>query len=159
MPERLLAFGLAMSLTVAAVAIQLEGLNFLSWVSARPKGAHRLLLSAVICGIIMLHILEAALFALGYWLGEAVLHLGHFVGVHALTPFFYFYFAAETFTTQSLGDVYPLGSLRMLASIEPLTGLILIGWSTSFTFMLMNSYWAEHARRRLHRGVRAGKEE
>ncbi len=141
-PERLIAFGLALFLTLAAVVIQLEGLNFLSWVSTRPKGAHRLLLSAVICGIIMLHVLEATLFALGYWLGDAVLHLGKFVGAHALTPIFYFYFAAETFTTQSFGDVYPLGSLRMIASIEPLTGLILIGWSTSFTFLLMNNYWA-----------------
>lgn len=148
MPDRLLALALAMFLTIAAVAVQLEGLNVLSWVSTRPKGAHRLLLSAVICGIIVLHILEAALFAVGYWLGEAVLHLGHFVGVHALTPFFYFYFAAETFTTQSLGDVYPLGALRMLASIEPITGLILIGWSTSFTFMLMNNYWEAKARHR-----------
>jgi hypothetical protein len=28
-----------------------------------------------------------------------------------------------------------------MASLEPLVGLILIGWSTSLTFVLMRRYW------------------
>ncbi|MGT2492638.1 ion channel [Cupriavidus basilensis] len=53
----------------------------------------------------------------------------------------YFYFSLETFTTQSLGDISPVGATRLIASIEPLVGLILIGWSTSFTYIIMRRDW------------------
>jgi hypothetical protein len=36
---------------------------------------------------------------------------------------------------------YPIGNLRLLASIETINGLLLIGWSTSFTFLGMQRYW------------------
>ena len=52
-----------------------------------------------------------------------------------------FYFSIETFTTQGVGDVYPVGPLRLVASLEPLAGLILIGWSGSFTFLAMGLDW------------------
>lgn len=39
------------------------------------------------------------------------------------------YFSAETFTTLGYGDVVPHGDLRLLAGIEALNGLLLIGWT------------------------------
>jgi hypothetical protein len=34
-----------------------------------------------------------------------------------------------------------MGQLRLLASVQPLVGLMLIGWSTSFTFLVMRRDW------------------
>jgi hypothetical protein len=31
--------------------------------------------------------------------------------------------------------------VRLLTGIEALTGLIMIGWSASFTYLFMNKHW------------------
>lgn len=52
-----------------------------------------------------------------------------------------FNFSAETYTTIGLGDIYPLGPLRLITGIEALNGLLLIGWSASFTYLAMQKFW------------------
>jgi len=52
-----------------------------------------------------------------------------------------FNFSAETYTTIGLGDTYPLGPLRLITGIEALNGLLLIGWSASFTYLAMQKFW------------------
>jgi hypothetical protein len=37
-----------------------------------------------------------------------------------------------------------VGDLRLIASLEVLNGLLLIGWSTSFTYLSMLRYWKLH---------------
>jgi hypothetical protein len=39
------------------------------------------------------------------------------------------------------GDVVPHGPLRLLAGVEALTGLLMIGWSASFTYVSMARFW------------------
>ena len=129
------AFGLALLSTLVVVFIHFEGLQLLDRLPFRKA---RLRIVLTIWGIILIHVLETMVFAASYWTGET-LGLGRFVGAHAITPVFFFYFSLETFTTQALGDVYPVGPMRMIASIEPLVGLILIGWSTSFTFVSLGA--------------------
>ena len=53
----------------------------------------------------------------------------------------YLYFSAETYTTIGLGDIYPLGPLRLITGIEALNGLLLIGGSASFTYLAMQKFW------------------
>ncbi len=129
------AFGLALLSTLVVVFLHFEGLQLLDRLPFRKA---RLRIVLTIWGIILIHVLETMVFAASYWTGEA-LGLGRFVGTHTITPVFFFYFSLETFTTQALGDVYPVGPMRMIASIEPLVGLILIGWSTSFTFVSLGA--------------------
>ena len=47
-----------------------------------------------------------------------------------------------------LGDVYPVGALRLLSGIEGINGLFLIAWSTSFTYFVMDRLWPLHAERK-----------
>ena len=54
----------------------------------------------------------------------------------------YFYFSAETYTSLGFGDLYPVGLLRLIAGIECLNGLVLIGWSTAFIYLAMRRFWA-----------------
>ena len=52
------------------------------------------------------------------------------------------YLSAETYTSLGFGDVAPLGPVRMLAGIEALNGLLLIGWSASFAYISMERFWS-----------------
>jgi hypothetical protein len=53
----------------------------------------------------------------------------------------FFYFSVSTYTTLGVGDVVPIGPLRVVAGIESLTGLVLIGWSASYTYLVMEHTW------------------
>jgi hypothetical protein len=43
-----------------------------------------------------------------------------------------------------VGDVNPAGALRLIFGIEGTNGLFLIGWSTSFTYFVMDCLWPLH---------------
>ncbi|CAG2139779.1 hypothetical protein LMG31506_02166 [Cupriavidus yeoncheonensis] len=135
-----LALLCAAILTVTVVAIHYEALRLFS--ALHPKRwSGRVNIGVLIMCIILVHCLEAMVFALGFWLCDHGLGLGGLTSSREITPVVYVYFALETYTTQSLGDVYPVGASRLIASIEPLVGLILIGWSTSFTYVMMRRDW------------------
>ena len=51
------------------------------------------------------------------------------------------YFSTACYTSLGLGDLYPLGTLRLIAGVEALNGLILITWSASFAFLVMQRRW------------------
>jgi hypothetical protein len=51
------------------------------------------------------------------------------------------YFSAETYSSLGFGDVVPIGPARLLAGVESLNGLLLIGWSASYAYIAMERYW------------------
>jgi hypothetical protein len=53
------------------------------------------------------------------------------------------YFSAETFTSLGFGDLTPVGPVRLLAGVEALNGLLLIGWSASYIFLSMERFWSD----------------
>lgn len=135
---------LALVLISAAVAVHFRALLGLSaWQERAASASGHFKVLMIIFGLIGAHALEAGVFAAGYGVGETWLHLGRFVGTPHMNPGQFFYFSLEAFTTQGVGDVYPVGPLRLVASLEPLAGLILIGWSTTFTFLAMGLDWRQ----------------
>ncbi|MDB5947629.1 MAG: two pore domain potassium channel family protein, partial [Ramlibacter sp.] len=56
-------------------------------------------------------------------------------------PASFLYFSIETYTSLGFGDVFPLGQIRMLAGMEALTGLLMISWTASFTYLEMSRFW------------------
>lgn len=56
------------------------------------------------------------------------------------------YFSAETYTSLGFGDVTPTGPIRLLAGVEALNGLLLIGWTASFTYISMERFWNSRGR-------------
>ncbi|GJG94832.1 ion channel [Cupriavidus pauculus] len=136
----LIAVGLTAALTLLCVGIHYEALRLIS--EFHPKRlSGKLNIGTVIVLIILTHCLEAIVFSAGYWVGNDVLSIGKLTGMREHGAIAYIYFSLETFTTQSIGDIFPVGPLRLLASVQPLVGLILIGWSTSFTFLIMRRDW------------------
>ena len=61
------------------------------------------------------------------------------------------YFSAVTYTTLGMGDMFPIANVRLIAGVEALTGLMMIGWSASFTYLAMEKFWPLHAERRHRR--------
>ncbi len=135
-----LALLCAVILTVTVVAVHYEALRVFSVLHPK-RWSGRVNIGVLIVCIIVVHCMEALVFALGFWLSDHWLGLGGLTGSREITPVVYIYFALETYTTQSLGDIYPVGASRLIASVEPLVGLILIGWSTSFTYVMMRRDW------------------
>ena len=39
------------------------------------------------------------------------------------------------------GDLSPVGPIRLVSGLESLTGLLLITWSASFTYLEMHQHW------------------
>ena len=142
------AFGFASLLVVASTLVHYETLRLLSaWVPhlrVRPRA--RLL--GVIFGVFVGHLLEIACYALAYYTLHDHFGLGSFGGKFADNFTTYFYFSAESYTSIGLGDIYPLGSLRLITGIEALNGLLMIGWSASFTYLAMQRYWNANMRER-----------
>jgi hypothetical protein len=58
------------------------------------------------------------------------------------------YFSAETYTTLGYGDVLPHGDLRLLAGMQALNGMLLIGWTASYTYLSMERLWDDRGGRR-----------
>jgi hypothetical protein len=139
----LVALILSLVLILAVVTVHFQALLGLSAWQERVAASGHFKILVIIFGLIAAHSLEALVFAGGYWIGAHWLRLGAFFGAPHMQIGQFFYFSIEAFTTQGVGDVYPVGPLRLVASLEPLVGLILIGWSASFTFLAMGVDWQQ----------------
>ena len=78
----------------------------------------------------------ATLYILVQWLG-----VGSLTGSTSFSLANCLYFSAETYTSLGFGDLTPIGPVRLLAGVEALNGLLLIGWSASFTYISMERLW------------------
>lgn len=87
------------------------------------------------------HITQIALFALAFFVLRHTLGLGLLGGRFDDSFPAYLYFSAETYTSLGFGDIFPAGEIRILAGAEALTGLLMISWSASFSYLEMRRYW------------------
>lgn len=102
---------------------------------------HRAKVMVVILSAMLSHFLQIVLFASVYFLLRDKFGLGSFGGDFQDRFFSFLYFSTETYTSLGFGDIYPLGALRLLSGIEALTGLVMITWTASFTYLEMTLYW------------------
>lgn len=93
------------------------------------------------------HIVNIWIYAGVYFWIENFTGLGSLIGSIAPASLTYgsfierLYFSASTYASLGLGDISPIRSLRMLASAEVLNGLVMIGWTISFTYIAMEKFW------------------
>ena len=146
-----ITIALAIFLLVLTATTHLEGLRVLSAVLDRQWVKPRRQMLLVIFGVAVIHFLEIMFYAVAYWLATDYWGIGEFRGLreHDFTHFLYF--SAEAYATLGLGDIYPIGDIRLLASIEALNGLLLVAWSGSFTYLTMQHLWSRDGRENQHR--------
>jgi len=128
-------------LLVATTFIHYEVLRLLTSALPMLRIRPRLQLILVILGAFCAHFLEILLYGVAYWVLASWFDIGG-MGPSGPLPFSRcLYFSAETYTTLGYGDVLPHGDLRLLAGLEALNGMLLIGWTASFTFLSMERFW------------------
>jgi voltage-gated potassium channel len=128
---------------LAAVTVMIHGLGIVAWIEALRRrrvadgrvDARRglVLLATTAAVLIVLHVVEVALWALTYRLLPGV------SGLASIEDAVYFSFV--TFTTVGYGDITIGGSWRLLAGIEALNGILLFGWSAAVFFALVQRVW------------------
>lgn len=131
-----------LALLVLTTIIHYEALRGLAVLLPNMSIKPRARLIVVILVAFVAHLIEIGLYAL------AIYCLVRFGGLGSLGDSSRFsldvslYFSAETYTSLGYGDVVPGGALRLLAGVEALNGLLLIGWSASYTYIAMERFWS-----------------
>jgi hypothetical protein len=131
---------MALALT-ATVLLHYELLRFAAGLPERLTFPTRSRILIVIAVVLAAHVIEAALYALAYDVMQAHLDLGKLAGHLEGDVLDFFYFSIATYTTLGIGDLHPAGAMRLVAGVEALNGLVLIGWSASFTYLTMERFW------------------
>ena len=101
----------------------------------------RVKLIVVILVAFAAHAVEVFMYAVGFYVLGGHFDGGTLGGTSATSLKVCIYFSAETYTSLGYGDVLPSGPLRLLAGVEALNGLLLIGWSASYTYIAMERFW------------------
>jgi hypothetical protein len=132
---------ISLGLVAATVLIHYELLRYASGLTQElPKASRRAIL-AVILTLFFAHIVEAGLYAVAFALMHTHPELGAVAGEVEGGWLDFVYFSLATYTTLGIGDLHPRGALRLIAAVESLNGLVLIGWSASFTYLSMERLW------------------
>jgi hypothetical protein len=142
----LLALLFSTVLVMACVFIHYEVLRFASGLLGRLTIPLRPRLLVVMAAVFMAHALEIWMYAAAYLFAEH-LGIGSLAGTFGHRFNDYLYFSTSTYSSLGYGDIVPLGGLRMLAGIETVAGLVMIGWSASFTYLAMEKFWELHGPR------------
>ncbi|MCK5167820.1 MAG: two pore domain potassium channel family protein [Rhodospirillaceae bacterium] len=106
-----------------------------------PKPAIRAVISIYL--VALTHFAEVLLFAIGYYVTATYMDAGSLSGEFGGDFQEYIYYSLVSYTSLGLGDVYPYGPIRLLTGVEALTGLLMIGWSASFTYLCMHKLWKD----------------
>ena len=128
-------------LVVATVIMHYELLQFAGTLPRRLTVPTRPRIIIVIGVVLAAHILEAGLYAAAYYVLQTQFGMGGLGGHLEGDLLDYFYFSMATYTTLGIGDLHPSGVMRLIAGVESLNGLVLIGWSASFTYLTMEELW------------------
>lgn len=134
----ILAGVLLIALTTVVHYEVLRGLN-----SALPRLRipARSKLLVVMLAAFVAHGLEIALYGAALWGLVRGVDVGTLAGAGGASLSNCMYFSAETYSSLGFGDVIPVGPIRLLAGVEALNGLLLIGWTASYAYLAMERFW------------------
>ena len=135
---------LGIALLVFTTVIHYEVLRMLSAGLPALRIPGRAKLVVIIFSAFVAHIVEIFLYAVAFHVLVQYFGVGALGQASDASLTLCFYFSAETYTSLGYGDVVPSGDLRLLAGMEALNGLLLIGWSASYTFIAMERFWKDN---------------
>ena len=92
--------------------------------------------------ILLTHVVEIWIFGIAYFTLLRWDTFGAITGDAAIISLVdHVYYSAMVYTTVGFGDLVPEGPIRFMTGTEALTGLVMITWSASFTFLEMQRDW------------------
>lgn len=128
-------------LTAAAVWVHYEALHLMADRMMQLTQRRRIHLLMSVFGALFAHVIEIALYGIGFYLLAKSGDLGTLIGANGSSLSDCFYFSISNYTSLGMGDIQPEGPLRFVAGLEALTGLVLITWTASFLFLEMQKIW------------------
>lgn len=153
----MIGYTVTLVMTLVAIVILLHHEvvhSVLGW-AARSHVPPRVKTLVAMVAFILAHNVAIWIFALGYWLGETQLGIGNFAPGVMRGPLDYNFFSAEAYTSVGFDAVFrPTGGIRMIAGMEAVIGLLMIGWSASATYLVLRS-GAPRMRRQTREGAAA----
>ncbi len=99
-------------------------------------------LIAVMFSAFLAHGVEILLYGFAVFLLVHYADVGTFSGPGGSSLLNSMYLSAETYSSLGFGDVVPLGPIRLVAGVEALNGLLLIGWTASYAYIAMERFWS-----------------
>ncbi len=130
---------ITVGLIVVGLTVIIQGYCTIFWISKYDKERSslnsntfkkygpRLLISTAVF-LIFIHLVQTALWALVYMLLPGITEFETFEKS--------MYFSLVTFTTLGYGEITIASANRVLAGLEAMNGIILIGWSTALMFAI-----------------------
>ena len=85
--------------------------------------------------LLLLHLIQSGLWAFTYYILPSITEFETFEKA--------MYFSLVTFTTLGYGDITISSDHRLLAGFEAINGILLIGWSTAFSFSVLQYIWKQ----------------
>ena len=140
--ELLVAMGVGTVLVVVTVLIHFECLRVL-WERVPALAIrNRFKMLVIIFGTFVAHTLEIWCYAIAFYVFDLISDAAMFGGRWSDNFLGYLYFSAVSYTSLGLGDMYPIGPVRLITGIEALNGLVLIAWTASFTYLSLERFWS-----------------
>lgn len=137
----LTVFAVNIMVIATVVIIHYEFMYRFTLLMPHMKIRHRFRIVLGVFSALVAHAVEVWIFALSFFWMHKAKGWGHFEGNTEGTLWDCAYFSFTTYTTLGFGDITPHGTLRYLAGLESLTGLLLITWTASFLYLEMTRYW------------------
>lgn len=138
-------------LLATTTVLHYEVLRALSSILPALQVPSRAKLILVIFTTFFAHLSEMVLYGLSAYALAFYFHDGSLMSHPPAALGQYLYFSVETYTSLGFGDILPAGPLRLVAGMETLNGLLLIGWSASYTYLAMESFWPANGLERRRR--------
>lgn len=138
-------------LVLATVGIHYEALRLVSALLPHLRIRPRARIIVIIIGAFAAHTVEVWFYALGFLVLDRYAELGHLTGDAVSDLSTYLYHSTVTYSSLGYGDLVPHGALRLVSGVEALNGLVMIGWTASFTYLAMEKLWDLHPRRAPHK--------
>ncbi|TPK73733.1 two pore domain potassium channel family protein [Mesorhizobium sp. B2-4-18] len=142
--ERLAVSLVSLVLAIACVLVHYEAFKMVasSARSAEVGGfPSRGRLLIVIFGALAAHAVEITFYGFVFWGLHSYRVFGEIVGEISNGWVDFLYFSVTNYTTLGVGDIRAEGPIRLIASSEALTGLVLLSWTASFTYLSMENFW------------------
>ncbi|MDR3448975.1 MAG: two pore domain potassium channel family protein [Alphaproteobacteria bacterium] len=135
---------IASLLVIVTVCLHYETMSLVSdkivpWAQKHSRG--RRVIAVSIAGLMLGHIAEIWVFALVIMLLVHFPYLGSVQGSFNPGLGDFLYLSSVDYTSLGDNDMRLTGPIRALASTETLAGMLMIGWSASFTYLKMEQIW------------------
>ena len=127
---------IALTIFIHYQTLRMSASGAIEW-NLKPRRRLWMMLSASIVS----HLVHVALYAAAFLLLEFTFEVGSIEGPDGGAINDAFYFAIVSYTTLGIGDIYPAGQARLLSGVAALNGLVMVTWTASMTYLIMERYW------------------